>query len=636
MSKKEHDSLLHAYMDASGDGYWDWHIQKDYEYMSPRFWEMFGYAPEEKPHSPSAWQDMIFEDDLKVALANFNQHVATHGAHPYEQEVRYRHKNGSTVTVLCRGKVVEWGAEGEPLRMIGTHTDVTALKTMERAVNLAQERFDLAVQGSAVGLWDWDIANNTLYWSNRLKTMLGIEDPAFEPTFEAFEQRIHPEDKQAVLETMTAHLEHKAPYDVEYRLRHSLGHYFWAHVRGQALWNSAGQATRMAGSVDDITKAKEDALNLEKTVEFQRLLMDVNPDLVFVKDRDYKIIEANKAMLEAYPASMQDKIIGYTTVESYPEEEAREFLKEDEKAFTEGLAETIETITFPNGDIRTLFTKKMRFEDPEHNEFILGIARDITTIVKTEHALKLANAELEEFAYRTSHDLRSPLVSSSKLLEIIAGCIEKGEQDKALTYIGHVRDSLDKLSALVADILRLSKMTHLEIAPEPANIPALVADSLAQMSNLQGQTLPTIKTDYQHTEDPTLRVDQLRMVLENLLSNAIKYQNVALEPDLRYLKVATQETLARFTLAVEDNGIGIPDKYRNDVFGMFKRFHSGVSFGSGLGLYMVKKGVQKLGGNVHYEPLTVGSRFVITLPKTRPARGRNEHHESHENHPNCG
>ncbi len=134
------EATRQAYVDASGDGYWDWHIEEDYEYMSPRFWEMLGYSPEEKSHHPTAWKGLIFEEDLPLVLGNYQKHVETGGEHPYSQEVRYHHKDGSTVTVLCKGTVVEWGEKGKPLRMIGTHTDLTEIKKAQAEVQESQER----------------------------------------------------------------------------------------------------------------------------------------------------------------------------------------------------------------------------------------------------------------------------------------------------------------------------------------------------------------------------------------------------------------------------------------------------------------------------------------------------------------
>ncbi|MFA7219130.1 MAG: PAS domain-containing protein [Synergistaceae bacterium] len=109
------------------DGWWDWHIQEDYEYMSPRFWECLGYEPSMENH-PSAWQSLMFPEDLQKTTDNFNKHCATKGEHPFYQEVRYKHRDGHTVYIICRGKVIEWDENEKPVRMIGTHTDITNLK----------------------------------------------------------------------------------------------------------------------------------------------------------------------------------------------------------------------------------------------------------------------------------------------------------------------------------------------------------------------------------------------------------------------------------------------------------------------------------------------------------------------------
>eukprot|EP00977_Amphora_coffeiformis_P018616 scaffold6610_cov163-Amphora_coffeaeformis.AAC.10 len=133
-----------AILETSFDGFWDYHIQKDYEYMSPRFWSMFGYRPEEKSHHPSAWQDMIHQEDLKVSLEALGAHVRSHGEVPYIQEARYKHKNGTWVWVLCRGRVIEWGEDNAtPVRMVGTHTDITEMKhkqQQEQEFRLANEK----------------------------------------------------------------------------------------------------------------------------------------------------------------------------------------------------------------------------------------------------------------------------------------------------------------------------------------------------------------------------------------------------------------------------------------------------------------------------------------------------------------
>lgn len=91
----------------SKDGFWDWHIKENYKYLSPRTWEIFGYSsPQEM--KPSELHKMLFQEDYPALLECFQKHVATRSAHPFQAECRYKHKNGSTVHFLCKGRVVEW------------------------------------------------------------------------------------------------------------------------------------------------------------------------------------------------------------------------------------------------------------------------------------------------------------------------------------------------------------------------------------------------------------------------------------------------------------------------------------------------------------------------------------------------
>ena len=114
------------------DGYWDWYVQENYEYMSPRFWEMFGYDPAEMKMDPKEWMDIIFKEDLDEALRQLDAHIKSRGKEPYYLEARYRHKDGHIVYVICKGKVISWNPDGTPSRMIGTHTDVTELRNIQK------------------------------------------------------------------------------------------------------------------------------------------------------------------------------------------------------------------------------------------------------------------------------------------------------------------------------------------------------------------------------------------------------------------------------------------------------------------------------------------------------------------------
>ena len=118
---------LEAVLETSGDGFWDWNVVDNTEYLSPKFKMQLGYLDSEMENSPDAWQDLIFPEDMKEMFAEVQKHFESGGRHEVKVVCRYRHKKGHEVIILCRGAVIEWGTQGEPLRMVGTHIDITDL-----------------------------------------------------------------------------------------------------------------------------------------------------------------------------------------------------------------------------------------------------------------------------------------------------------------------------------------------------------------------------------------------------------------------------------------------------------------------------------------------------------------------------
>lgn len=126
---------------GSLDGLWYWDMENPKEeWLSPRFKEVFGYRDEEIPNTSDWWKENIHPDDLGVALDNFARHCEDE-SHPYDQLVRYFHKDGSTVWVRCRGLAIR-NAEGKPIRMLGAHTDVSSLKEAELALALRTKELE--------------------------------------------------------------------------------------------------------------------------------------------------------------------------------------------------------------------------------------------------------------------------------------------------------------------------------------------------------------------------------------------------------------------------------------------------------------------------------------------------------------
>lgn len=141
--------------------------------------------------------------------------------------------------------------------------DISERKRAEEELRRSRERFDLAVQGSQDGLWDWDLETNDIYYSPRWLSIIGYDEHELAPRLETWEMRLHPEERERVLAANYAHIAGATPhYEYEYRLRHKDGTYRWILARGVALRDATGKAYRMAGSHVDVTnrRASEQAL----------------------------------------------------------------------------------------------------------------------------------------------------------------------------------------------------------------------------------------------------------------------------------------------------------------------------------------------------------------------------------------
>lgn len=220
--------------------------------------------------------------------------------------------------------------------------------------------------------------------------------------------------------------------------------------------------------------------------------------------------------------------------------------------------------------------------------------------------------ELEEFAYRTSHDLRSPLVSSIGLLELCQKSLEEGDINKVQKMHGLSITNLKKLEALVKDILSLTEVQHKEEDTQNCNVLALIEESLIKIQEMEGFKEINIQMDIKANEVFCLK-NRLSLIIDNLLTNAAKYQNP--NEKQKYIKIGAVVTDGHFILSVEDNGVGIPLESQEQMFTMFKRFHPKIAYGSGLGLYMMKKSAEILGGKIEYEPTGEGSLFRLILPE---------------------
>lgn len=234
-------------------------IDERFSFVNRRFCATLGKTGEEILGKTDA---DFFPADLAEKYRADDQEVIRTGKH-YETVEKHVTPDGQIHYVQVI-KTPLTDAEGQVSGIQGIFWDVTGKHRAEEELARSEERFTLAIRGSNDGLFDWNIETSEVYYSPRFKELLGYPDHELPNTLDMHFDRVHPEDSERVLARIKSHLKERAPFDVEYRIKTRSGDYLWFHARGQALWDSEHRATRMAGSLSDITLRKQSEEQLKE------------------------------------------------------------------------------------------------------------------------------------------------------------------------------------------------------------------------------------------------------------------------------------------------------------------------------------------------------------------------------------
>lgn len=265
-----------------------------------------------------------------------------------------------------------------------------------------------------------------------------------------------------------------------------------------------------------------------------------------------------------------------------------------------------------SGELRELLiVAKKRIEKDflnlETNFELQKIVQDRTT------SLQQANDELAQFAYRASHDLKSPLSVSKGLASYVVKDIESGALHEAKSNVERIYQQLDKLETLVVDILSLTKADLGQEEDLPVDFVELFDTTRARLEWLTEQNKCDLTINVNLTEPVFSQKARLSQVIENLISNGLKYMNPEVQKPFVRLDISDDQN--NIFIRVVDNGLGIPRHLQDDVFKIFTRFHPNVHSGSGLGLSIVKRHIDFLNGEISFESTDGGTRFDIKVPK---------------------
>jgi signal transduction histidine kinase len=265
---------------------------------------------------------------------------------------------------------------------------------------------------------------------------------------------------------------------------------------------------------------------------------------------------------------------------------------------------------------KTKFIKSSAFvERSENGVKLLGTNIDVTSIkettskiIKQNAELEKTNLELDQFVYSISHDLRAPLLSIKGLLSLFD---DKATDENKQLYLGMIQESVNRLDDTILEILNFSRNSRIELAYESLDIKNEIQKIITDLGYINKTT---VELHYEEEANLNFKSDLFRIliILKNLISNAIKYSK---ESGLSEIAVKVFSDGNNNVIEISDNGIGISEEHLLKIFDMFYRA-TNKSIGTGLGLYITKEMVQKLGGKIDVRSkLDYGTTFKVILPK---------------------
>jgi PAS domain S-box-containing protein len=467
-------------------------------------------------------------------------------------------------------------------------------------------RYELAASGANDGLWDWDLITNEAFTSTPWKSMLGYSEDDVETKIGEWEKLLHPDDKEKTTKALKDYIEGKTEkYEQEFRMLHKNGNYIWVSSRGTVLRDPMGNPYRISGSHTDITDRKmSETLLKENERKYRNLFENSMVGIIRAKMSTGEVLEANAKFLsltglifsEINTFFLQDLFVN----EDRRREVARALYQKNQVENKE-----IELRKGNGESFWVLFSAKYSKEE----DLMECIINDISQLKSAITELEKVNFELDNFVYHSSHDLRSPLRSIIGLVNLI-----KTEKDPSMIQkcLEMIEGSVIRLDHLVVDLLSFSKNSRTEISTVPINFQIEVNNSITNFYSKEECKNLLIKTVIQNNIPFISDLTRIRIILNNLISNAIKYRDS--EKEISVIQIVIKVNEKEVSIEIEDNGEGVLPEKIDGIFDMFVRA-SESSEGSGLGLYIVKNVLEKLGGEISVaSEYKKGTKFSLRIP----------------------
>jgi PAS domain S-box-containing protein len=618
---------------ASRYGVWDWDLATDNVIWDDRMFDLYGVLRHTFPGTRQAWLELIHPEDRARAAQN-EQDAIRLGREEFANEFRVVLPDGFVRHVETHG-YIRRDEHGRPVRLVGMERDISSEKQTLEALRMAEERWQLAVEGTNDAVWDWNVPTGVTYHDHRWPQMLGYEPGEIADTIESWNSLVHPDDLPGCQAAIEAHFSHRTPlYHHEYRMRTKPGDWKWILDRAKVVsWSAESQPLRMVGMHSDVTARK----NLEYRLhQFEQLMTQVSAIAQiggWEMDLETMQIAWSEQVCRIHEVDSHYQPTVHTSV-SFFAPEARDIISSALKAaMTHGKDYDLElpiiTATGRRIWVRALTRAEFRDGKPVR---LIGALQDISNRRDGENARRKLEFQLFQaqkmetlgtLAGGIAHDFNNLLTGIMGYQELVADAL--GDNPDARDYLAQARSASLRARDLVEQILTFGRQSADE-QHSPLDL-ALVID---EARRLLRATVPATITIETHIAPDCAHVlgdaTQIHQVIINLASNAAHAMRakggvlrISLQPaetgnGPRSATLATLPAGNYVRLTVSDNGHGMDDTTLQRIFDPFFTTKE-VREGTGLGLAVVHGIVRAHRGGVEVESkLGLGSTFHVYLP----------------------
>lgn len=600
---KENEERLHLALNGGDLGSWDWNLDTDEIIYNETWAKMLGYELAEA--YALTWENLLHPDDKKGAVkALYDMTEGRTGE--YDSEFRLKTKDGKWKWILDRGKVVERSAEGKAIRITGIHIDINDRKLNEETLSKSERKYRRLLENAPIGVGI--IADEKIVYINKELAKIGDFDSK-DDIIGASVRQFVPDDERynTFMERyqMVVDKGENAPLYTT-QLRSVKGNIIDVEVASIPFTFEGKPAMQVL--LHDISDRNRAITELARSRELLNQLFENSPMGIVLLDEKFMVGNLNKGFEKIFGYN-KEELKGKSLMDFIVSPDLLEEAAGLNESAIKGEIDYLESYRYNKAGekIHVLIYALPVMEDDKPIG-IYGIYIDIGPRIKAEEELRTRNLELDNFVYKVSHDLRAPLASILGLINLTKLEETKDDQDQ---YIELMEGQINKLDYFIRDILSHSKNLKMSVSADIIDFEGIVTKCFEDLSYLKATSKVVRKVSVSEGEffSDKWRINE---IFRNLIGNAIKYRNPEAPENIVDVNVVIDDKGCNITVA--DNGIGISADKLPHVMEMFYR-GTETSDGSGIGLYIVQKAIEKIDGTLELESkINQGTKFKIWLP----------------------